>query len=71
MEWCTFRGIDIVGLGMLDDSVKQYYPQYVTVTDMDQFGKTYIDTLIKVMLKKAEPDQSILIKTTAKRGKAI
>ena len=71
VEWCTFRGIDIVGLGMLDDSVKQYYPQYVTVADMDQFGKTYIDTLIKVMLKKSQPDQSILIKTTAKRGKAI
>ena len=71
VEWCKFRGIDVMGLGMLDDSVKQYYPQYVTVTDMSQFGKTYIDTLIKVMMKKVLVDQSGLIRSTAKIGKTI
>jgi hypothetical protein len=65
------RGINVMGLGMMDDSVKLYYPQYVTVTDMDTFAKSSIDALVKLMLQKALPDQSKLLSTTAKRGKNI
>ena len=71
VEWCTFRGIDVMGLGMLDDSVKQYYPKYVTVDNMEQFGKTYIDEIVKLMLGRALPDQSILINSTTKRNSSI
>ena len=71
VEWCVYRGIDVMGLGMLDDSVKQYYPKYVTVDDMDQFGKTYIDEIVKLMLGRALPDQSILINSTARRNSSI
>ena len=71
VEWCTLRGINVMGLGMMDDSVKLYYPQYVTVTDMDTFAKSSIDALVKLMLQKALPDQSKLLSTTAKRGKNI
>lgn len=71
VEWCLFRGIDVMGLGMLDDSVKQYYPKYVTVHDLDEFGRVYIDQIVKLMLDRALPDQSLLIDTTAKRFKNI
>ena len=68
VQWCTFRGINVMGLGMLDDSVSQYYPQYVTVTDMDEFGRVYIDQIVKLMTSSALPDQSLLIQTKNKRG---
>ena len=71
VEWCAFRGIDVMGLGILDDSVSQYYPQYVTVADLDQFGTTYIDQIVKLMLSKAKADQTLLIKTTTKRNQSI
>ena len=71
VEWCMFRGIEVMGLGILDDSVKQYYPKYVTVHDLDEFGKVYIDEIVKLMLGRAKPDQSILIDSTTRRNKAI
>ena len=71
VEWCMFRGIEVMGLGILDDSVKQYYPKYVTVHDLDEFGKVYIDEIVKLMLGRAKPDQSILIDRTTRRNKTI
>ena len=71
VEWCLFRGIEVMGLGILDDSVKQYYPKYVTVHDLEEFGKVYIDEIVKLMLGRAKPDQSILIDSTTRRNKAI
>jgi hypothetical protein len=58
-------------LGMLDASVSQYYPKYVVINDMDDFARTYIEELVKMMQKRALPDQSLLIRSTAKRGRNI
>jgi len=71
VDWCTFRGIDVMGLGMLDQSVSQYYPKYVVINDMNDFARTYIEELVKMMQKRALPDQSLLIRSTAKRGRNI
>ena len=43
-------GVDIVGIGILDSSVKSFYPNHVVVHDLDDLSKTVLDRLAKLLL---------------------
>lgn len=43
-------GVDVVGIGILDNSVKEFYHDYVVVHDLDDLSKTVLDRLAKLLL---------------------
>lgn len=67
VEWCKHQGIHVVGLGMLDGSVASYYPDYIVVHNIDDFAKTYINKIAKMLLGKGEINQDAM-KTGVRRG---
>lgn len=44
------QGVDVVGIGILDDSVKEFYHDWVVVNDLDDLSKTVLDRLAKLLL---------------------
>lgn len=71
IEWVRFRGVRVFGLGIKSNYVSKYYPDYVTCWDMERFAKVYVDQIVKLLMSNALPDQSSLMRTTVRRGKAI
>jgi len=71
VEWCIFRGVRVMGLGMMDRSVRKYYPEYVIVSDMEQFAKSYVDEIVKMLMGHGLPDKSLLLDTNARRSSGI
>lgn len=71
VEWCIFRGVRVMGLGMMDQSVRKYYPEYVIVNDMEQFAKRYVDEIVKMLMGQGLPDKSLLLDTNARRSSGI
>lgn len=67
VEWCKHQGIEVVGLGMLDGSVASYYPDYIVVNNIDDFAKTYINKIAKMLLGKGDVNRDV-IKTGVRRG---
>ncbi len=67
VEWCKHQGIHVVGLGMLDGSVASYYPDYIVVHNIDDFAKTYINKIAKMLLGKGEINHDAM-KTGVRRG---
>lgn len=70
VEWCKHQGIEVVGIGMLDGSVASYYPDYIVVNDIDEFAKTYINKVAKMLLGKGEVNRDVM-KTGVRRGTKI
>lgn len=70
VEWCKHQGIEVVGIGMLDGSVASYYPDYIVVNNIDEFAKTYINKVAKMLLGKGEVNRDAL-KTGVRRGTKI
>ena len=70
VEWVTHQGIEIVGLGILDGSVSKYYPNYVVVNDMEEFNKTYIDEVAKLILGKGKRNDDLMT-TGVRRGSKL
>ena len=70
VEWCKHQGIEVVGLGMLDGSVASYYPDYIVVNNIDDFAKTYINKIAKMLLGKGEVNRDVM-KTGVRRGTKI
>lgn len=60
VQWCIERGIHLIGIGMGDDSVRNYYPEYVVVNDLDEFAKTYIDKVAKAVLGQSETNTHVM-----------
>ena len=71
VEWCIFRGVRVMGLGMMDNSVRKFYPEYVIVNDMEQFAKRYVDEIVKMLMGHGLPDKSLLLDTNARRSSGI
>ena len=67
VQWCIERGIIIVGLGIQDDSVKKFYPEFIIVENLDDFAKRYIDSIVKLLVGKNAKD-SALLKTKVNRA---
>ena len=70
VAWVKEQGIHIVGLGILDESVKSYYDNYVVVNNIDDFAKTYIDEVAKLILGKGMRNDD-LITTGVRRGSKL
>lgn len=70
VEWCKHQGIEVVGLGILDGSVASYYPDYIVVNDIEEFAKTYINKVAKMLLGKGEVNRDVM-KTGVRRGTKI
>ena len=67
VEWCRANGIRIVGLGILDDSVRRYYPEYIVINNIAEFATTYVDQVAKLLV---DPDgrDSELMQTNVRKG---
>lgn len=64
VEWMTLNGIDVVGIGIGDDCVKQFFPRYVVVQRLDDLSKHVMDQLGKMLLgERFVVDNSDLIAT--------
>lgn len=50
VRYVTDCGVDTVGIGIADEAVKQFYPRYVVLNDIDELGKTVIDQLARMLL---------------------
>lgn len=68
IEWVRNQGIRVVGLGILDEDVRHFYPEYVVVYNLDDFAKVYIDEVARILLKGGE-SHADLMKTAIKRGR--
>jgi cobaltochelatase CobT len=56
-------GIDMIGIGIKDSSVKKFYPDHVVVRNLDDLQKTVISKLAKALLgERYEVDNSELMK---------
>jgi len=64
VEWMTLNGVDVVGIGIGDDCVKQFFPRYVVVQRLDDLSKHVMDQLGKMLLgERFVVDNSDLIAT--------
>ena len=56
-------GVECIGIGIMDSSVRQYYPDYVVVYDLEELEKTAISKLAKALLgERYEVDNKDLLK---------
>jgi cobalamin biosynthesis protein CobT len=46
----TDSGVEVVGIGILDDSVKSYYDKHVVLSDLNELPTTVVAQLSKVLL---------------------
>ena len=67
VQWCIEQGITVIGIGILDHSVSNYYPSYVVVSDLEEFAKTYINVVADAVLGRSN-QASNLMKTGVSRG---
>jgi len=67
VEWCRANGIRIVGLGILDDSVRRYYPEYIVINNIAEFASTYVDQVAKLLVDTDGRD-SELMQTSVRKG---
>lgn len=67
VEWLGLNGIDTVGIGIGDDCVKQFFPRYVVVQDIDDLSKHVMDQLGKMLLgERFHVDNSDLISSSVR-----
>jgi cobalamin biosynthesis protein CobT len=65
-------GIQMVGVGILDDSVKRYYPRHVVLRDVSELGKTVLDQVAKLLLgERFHVDNKELLKTDKAAVRAL
>lgn len=56
-------GVECIGIGIMDKSVRQFYPDYVVVNDLEDLEKTAISKLAKALLgERYEVDNKDLLK---------
>ena len=67
VQWCIEQGITVIGIGILDHSVSNYYPSYVVVTNLEDFAKTYINVVADAVLGRST-QASNLMKTGVTRA---
>lgn len=52
VQWVQDQGIEIVGLGICDASVRQYYHKCIVVNDINEFATTYINEVVALLMGK-------------------
>lgn len=50
VNYCTKKGINMIGIGILDDCVKQFYKNYAVVESINDLDKAVMDKLAKMIL---------------------
>jgi cobalamin biosynthesis protein CobT len=68
VEWCIGQGIEIVGLGMLSDDVRHFYPAYAVVQDMNQFAGKYVSEVGELLQGRGKMHADLMA-TEVRRGK--
>lgn len=64
------KGIHVVGLGIQTDVVKKFYPEYIVVNSLNEFAKTYIDSIVRLLVGNNRRDSNLL-KTQVRRGSKL
>lgn len=63
-------GIEVVGIGILDDCVRAFFPRYVVVNNLDELSKSVMDQIGKLLIgERFAVDNSDLIKGVASNAK--
>ena len=60
VQWCIEQGITVIGIGILDHSVSNYYPSYVVVSDLEEFAKTYINVVADAVLGRSNQASNLM-----------
>ena len=60
VQWCIEQGITVIGIGILDHSVSNYYPSYVVVTNLEDFAKTYINVVADAVLGRSTQASNLM-----------
>lgn len=69
VEWCVQQGILLVGIGIMDDSVRAYYPDYVVCNDLKELPTTVIQELRNLLMSTKK--NSALINASKSGVKSI
>lgn len=65
-------GIRTIGIGIMDGSVRHFYPRHVVLNNIDDLGKTILDEIAKQILgERFRVDNADLISTSRDRMRAM
>ena len=63
------HGVDVIGIGIQSDCVKNYFRKYVVINDIDELSKAVMDSLGKALLgQNFRVDNADLIKANRING---
>ena len=58
-------GVDMIGIGIQSDAVKQFYPKWVVIQSLDDLSKTVLDQIAKALLgQNFKVDNADLLKAS-------
>ena len=60
VQWCIDRGIQLIGIGIQDENVKFFYPDYIIVHDLDEFATNYMNKIAQILLGQGEKNNSAI-----------
>lgn len=49
-DYVTKMGVNLVGIGIMDDTVKQFYKNYAVVNDLEDLSKNVMDKVAKLII---------------------
>jgi cobaltochelatase CobT len=65
-------GIQMVGIGIMDEAVKKFYPRHVVLHSVEDLGKTVLDQVAKLLLgERFHVDNAELVKTDRSAVRAL
>lgn len=68
IERVVKNGIDCVGLGIMSEAVKQFYPRYVVIHELEDLPKAAFDQIAKLLVnERYKVDNADLMRTTHAR----
>ena len=63
------HGVDVIGIGIQSDCVKNYFRKYVVINDIEELSKAVMDSLGKALLgQNFRVDNADLIKANRING---
>ena len=60
VQWVQDQGIEIVGLGICDASVRQFYHKCIVISDINEFATTYINEVVNLLMGKDNGSDNLI-----------
>lgn len=68
VQWVQDQGVEIVGLGICDASVRQFYHKCIVINDINEFAVTYINEVVNLLMGKDNKDSGLLQANKVRRN---